>query len=198
MKPTTKFLAAMLHALAACLTSGLANIAAARGVTLKSVEATIEGEIDIQGILAKVQPSVVAIEIEQERKAKEKAEAIRKRLLAGEPFPRLAADLSDAPSKANGGLIGPLTRDELAPTLLEQLDALQPGEITDVIRTTAGYQIFKLESRTETRGSVSTRAASRFLVGVASSEHSTCASGATFWFTLSPALEDPSSPGPSS
>jgi uncharacterized OsmC-like protein len=41
----------VLHALAACLTSGLANIAAARGVTLTEVESTIEGDIDLLGIL---------------------------------------------------------------------------------------------------------------------------------------------------
>jgi len=41
----------VLHALAACLTSGLANIAAARGVTLHSVESTVEGDIDLLGIL---------------------------------------------------------------------------------------------------------------------------------------------------
>jgi uncharacterized OsmC-like protein len=41
----------LLHALAACLTSGIANIAAARGVTLTSVESTVEGDIDLLGIL---------------------------------------------------------------------------------------------------------------------------------------------------
>jgi len=41
----------VLHALAACLTAGIANIAAARGVTLHSVESSLEGEIDLQGIL---------------------------------------------------------------------------------------------------------------------------------------------------
>ncbi len=41
----------LLHALAACLTSGLANIAAARGVNLTSVESTVEGDIDLLGIL---------------------------------------------------------------------------------------------------------------------------------------------------
>lgn len=41
----------LLHALAACLTAGIANIAAARGVSLTSVESTVEGEIDLQGIL---------------------------------------------------------------------------------------------------------------------------------------------------
>jgi len=41
----------MLVGLAGCLTAGLANIAAARGVTLHSVESTVEGDIDLQGIL---------------------------------------------------------------------------------------------------------------------------------------------------
>lgn len=41
----------LLHALAACLTAGVANIAAVRGVTLTKAEATVEGDIDIRGIL---------------------------------------------------------------------------------------------------------------------------------------------------
>ena len=41
----------VLHALAACLTAGIANISAARGVTLHSVECNVEGDIDLQGIL---------------------------------------------------------------------------------------------------------------------------------------------------
>jgi uncharacterized OsmC-like protein len=41
----------VLHALAACLTAGIANIAAARGVTLTEVESTVEGDIDLRGIL---------------------------------------------------------------------------------------------------------------------------------------------------
>ena len=41
----------VLHALAACLTAGLANVAAARGITLTEVESTVEGDIDLLGIL---------------------------------------------------------------------------------------------------------------------------------------------------
>jgi uncharacterized OsmC-like protein len=41
----------LLHALAACLTSGVANIAAARKVDLHSVESAVEGDLDLQGIL---------------------------------------------------------------------------------------------------------------------------------------------------
>ena len=41
----------LLHAIAACLTAGLANIAAARGITLHEVSSTVEGDINLLGIL---------------------------------------------------------------------------------------------------------------------------------------------------
>jgi len=41
----------LLHAIAACLTAGLANIAAARGITLRRVSSIVEGDIDLLGIL---------------------------------------------------------------------------------------------------------------------------------------------------
>ena len=41
----------LLHALGACLMSGLGNIAAARGIELDEVTATIEGDIDLRGLL---------------------------------------------------------------------------------------------------------------------------------------------------
>jgi uncharacterized OsmC-like protein len=41
----------LLHGLAACLTAGIGNIAAARGITLYDVQSTLEGDIDLLGIL---------------------------------------------------------------------------------------------------------------------------------------------------
>ena len=41
----------VLHALAACLTAGLANIAAARRVRLTEVRSTVTGDINLNGIL---------------------------------------------------------------------------------------------------------------------------------------------------
>jgi uncharacterized OsmC-like protein len=41
----------VLHALAACLTAGLATIAAARKVKLTEVHSTVTGDIDLNGIL---------------------------------------------------------------------------------------------------------------------------------------------------
>jgi uncharacterized OsmC-like protein len=41
----------LLHGIAACITSGVANIASARGVPLTSVSSTVEGDINLLGIL---------------------------------------------------------------------------------------------------------------------------------------------------
>lgn len=41
----------VLHALASCITAGIGNIAAVRGVTLYELESVIEGDIDLRGIL---------------------------------------------------------------------------------------------------------------------------------------------------
>ena len=50
------------------------------------------------------------------RRRGRRRETIRRRALAGESFEKLAADLSDAPSRANAGLIGPLNLNDLSQT----------------------------------------------------------------------------------
>lgn len=47
----------VLGALAACLTTGVASVATNRGVKLRSVTATVEGDMDLQGILG-IDPDV--------------------------------------------------------------------------------------------------------------------------------------------
>ena len=81
--------------------------------------------------------------------AREKAEAAHARILSGEDFATVAAEASDAPSKANGGLIGPVIRDELAVSVLQLVERLRVGEVSEVASTPQGYQFFKLESATE-------------------------------------------------
>ena len=64
-----------------------------------------------------------------DEEAKIKAEALRHRITAGEDFAALAAANSDAPSKANGGLIGPVNPDEMSPQLLAVVKGLKVGEM---------------------------------------------------------------------
>jgi parvulin-like peptidyl-prolyl isomerase len=112
-------------------------------------EFTTPSEVMLREILIEVPATSRGINAAQDDEAKAKAEEIRQRLIKGEPFPRLAAEVSASPSKANGGLIGPIHMDELAPQLQELLNKLKVGDVADVIRTTRGYQVLKLESRTE-------------------------------------------------
>lgn len=41
----------LLHALAACITAGIGNVAAARGINLTRVSSTVSGDIDLMGLL---------------------------------------------------------------------------------------------------------------------------------------------------
>jgi parvulin-like peptidyl-prolyl isomerase len=114
-------------------------------------EFTTPSELTLREILIEVPTSDRGINVAQDDEARAKANEIRKRLLGGEPFARLAAEVSASPSKANGGLIGPIRSEDLAPQLQQLLDKVKIGDVADVIRTQRGYQILKVESRTDTK-----------------------------------------------
>ena len=78
--------------------------------------------------------------------ATKRAAATRARIAAGEDFGKVAAEVSTAPSKANGGLIGPIAVSELSPALQQPLQNMKPGDVTQPIRLTRGYLIVKLET----------------------------------------------------
>jgi len=110
---------------------------------------TSQPQITLREILVEVPATEKGVNVAQDDAAKEKAEAVRKRLESGEPFPQLAAEVSDSGSKANGGLIGPISRGDLSPELQKEIANLKAGEMTPVLRTPRGYHIVKLESVVE-------------------------------------------------
>src|SRR5688572_1476696 len=114
-------------------------------------EFTSPAEVTLREVLLEVPTTDRGVNVAQDDAVREQAGEIRKRLLAGEPFPRLAGEYSSAASKANGGLIGPLKYEELATSLRDLLERMQVGDITDPIRTQRGYQILKLESRSDSK-----------------------------------------------
>lgn len=80
--------------------------------------------------------------------AKAKVDEARARAMKGEDFAKIVAEVSEAGSKANGGLIGPVVVTELSETLAKMVAQLKAGEITEPVRTARGYTVFKLESKT--------------------------------------------------
>jgi peptidyl-prolyl cis-trans isomerase SurA len=81
--------------------------------------------------------------------AQKKADGIRARIAAGEAFDKVATEVSDGPSKANGGLIGPIPKTELAEDLAKIISAMKVGDVTPVVRVAGGFEILKLESTIE-------------------------------------------------
>ena len=112
-------------------------------------EFTTPQSITLREILLAVPSDGKALNVGLDEAAKTKAEGIRERLTKGaEPFEKLAGEVSDAPSKANAGLIGPISLNDLAADLRKMVDAMKPGEISPVTRMARGYQIYKLEALT--------------------------------------------------
>ena len=113
----------------------LSEFATTPSVTLREI--VVNAEVDP----VKKASSVGALD-----EARDKAEAIRARIVKGESFDKLAAEISDSPSKANSGLIGPISRTEMNEELLKVISTMKVGDVTPVFNTPAGAQIFKLEA----------------------------------------------------
>jgi peptidyl-prolyl cis-trans isomerase SurA len=88
--------------------------------------------------------SVVSVAAEDD--AKDKATKALARVKAGEDFGKVAAEMSDSSSKANGGLIGPLPMAQLSTEIQQMFERMKPGEITESLKTPRGFQILKLET----------------------------------------------------
>src|SRR5262249_47992398 len=109
-------------------------------------EFTAPATVTVREILVAVPTDGKTISVGQDEAAQKKAEQLHTRAVSGESFEQLASDFSDSPSRANAGLIGPLSLNDLSPDLRQIVETKKSGEITDVIRTQRGYQIIKLEA----------------------------------------------------
>jgi peptidyl-prolyl cis-trans isomerase SurA len=81
--------------------------------------------------------------------ARAKAEAVRKRALKGEDFSQLAARYSDDDSKAQGGELGYFKPDEINEKILAAISKLKAGQISEVVKTSHGFHIVKVEEHQE-------------------------------------------------
>jgi peptidyl-prolyl cis-trans isomerase SurA len=104
--------------------------------------------VTLREIFVAVPDNGKAVSVGLDEDAREKAVGIRARATAGESFEKLAADLSDAPSRTNAGLIGPLSLNDLSPDVRKLISTMKVGDITEVLRANRGYQLLKVESMT--------------------------------------------------
>ena len=87
---------------------------------------------------------------EQTERQRARAEEVVKRTRAGVDFAQLSAAYSDAPEAMTGGDMGWRERDRMPDLYLEAVSKMRPGEVSEVLRSPAGFHVLKL---TNTRGS---------------------------------------------
>jgi peptidyl-prolyl cis-trans isomerase C len=103
-----------------------------------------EEQVRARHILIKVPQEVSPAE---DAKLKGRADDALKRAKKGEDFAALAKELSDDGSKETGGDLGFFPRGRMVTGFEEAAFALQPGQMSEIIRTQFGYHIIKVEER---------------------------------------------------
>ena len=104
-------------------------------------EKTGDSEYRLAHVLVTVPSQATAEQIEQRRR---KAVLALSELRRGADFAQIAATYSDAPDALQGGQLGWRPAGRLPTLFLETLQRLQPGEVSDVLRSPNGFHILKL------------------------------------------------------
>jgi len=84
---------------------------------------------------------------EQLTRLSNKADQAMAQLRRGEPFAKVAAAFSDSGDAMSGGVIGLRPLDRLPGLYADAAKSLQPGGVSDVLRSPAGFHIIKLLER---------------------------------------------------
>ncbi|MFZ9886114.1 MAG: foldase protein PrsA [Myxococcota bacterium] len=82
-----------------------------------------------------------------EEEALAKAEAAKRRVLAGEDFSSLANELSEGPTAKNGGALGVFGRGEMVPEFERAAFSAVPGQVVGPVRTQFGWHLILVEER---------------------------------------------------
>ena len=100
----------------------------------------VNESVKISHILVQVEASPAAV-----KAAEEKTEGILQRLKKGEAFAELAQEFSEDPGSATrGGDLGMMQRGDLVPEFEEVAFGLEPGEISEIVRSRFGLHIIQL------------------------------------------------------
>jgi len=105
-------------------------------------------QVHARHILFKVSPDTPA---EQKEEVRKKAEEVLKKVKAGEDFASLAQQYSEDSSAAQGGDLGTFPRGKMVPPFEKAAFALAPGATSEIVTSTFGFHIIKVEAKEEAR-----------------------------------------------
>ncbi len=101
-------------------------------------------EYDVAHVLVRVPEQARPEQVEQ---ARARAERVRDEARAGGDFARLAASHSDAGDALQGGALGWRAPGRLPELFAEALAGMQPGAVSEPLRSPAGFHVVKLLGR---------------------------------------------------
>jgi len=105
-------------------------------------EFVVRKQIKASHILLNVNPDTPP---DADEKIKEKAVGLLKRIEEGEDFQELAKTYSDCPSSKRGGDLGYFVKGKMDPEFEKAAFALGIGDVSQVIKSSFGYHIIKVE-----------------------------------------------------
>lgn len=110
-----------------------------------------------------VVPENAPANVVEERRAR--AEAALDRLRKGEAFDAVAREISEDTNRAKGGEIGSRPASQLPDIFVNAVRSVKPGEFTPtLLRSSAGFHVLKVLSRTETGAFTVTQTRSRHVL----------------------------------
>jgi peptidyl-prolyl cis-trans isomerase D len=158
-----------------------------------------EEQVRARHILFKLAQQVGA---EEEARVRAEAETALQRIQAGEEFATLASQLSQDPVSAlQGGDVGFFKRGEMVKPFADTAFGLQPGMVSEPVRTDFGYHLIKVEERQEAgyrpleavraelRARLAQEEARRLAEGKAQAAHEAISAAGSDWKTAVQALE---------
>ena len=84
---------------------------------------------------------------QKKAEAHKKLEGVKKRILAGEDFGKLAKEYSEGPSNVREGDLGYFTRGRMVKSFEDAAFKLAPNEVSDIVETQFGYHLIEITSR---------------------------------------------------
>jgi peptidyl-prolyl cis-trans isomerase D len=98
--------------------------------------------VEARHILIKLDPDANAEEVE---KARQRIETIFDMANEGQDFAELAKQYSEGPTKDRGGDLGAFRREAMVKPFADRAFSMEPGEISEPVRTRFGWHIIKVE-----------------------------------------------------
>jgi len=115
----------------------------------RAEEFAVREAVHARHILLRLDPAATP---EEDARVKARAEKIRQEIQGGKSFAEVAKKVSEDPgSKDKGGDLGYFERGQMVPEFEEAAFSLEPGQVSEPVKTSFGYHLIQVEDHRQAR-----------------------------------------------